>query len=83
MNQNFIRINNMLSKNRLNQLEIFFFKIKLKILNFSFISKSASGKIFFLMVLSLYAHDLHFFLFIRDFFIRDMRLRFAKIFRTN
>ena len=58
MNQNFIRINIMLSKKRLNQPEIFFWKMKLKILNFSFISKSASGKIFYLMVLGLYAHDL-------------------------
>ena len=32
--------------------------MKLKILNFSFFSKSALGKIFYLMVLGLYAHDL-------------------------
>ena len=30
----------------------------LKILNFSFFSKSASGKIFYLMVLSFYTHEL-------------------------
>ena len=32
--------------------------MKLQILNFSFISRSASGKIFYLMVLGLYAHEL-------------------------
>ena len=32
--------------------------MKLKILNFSFISKSAPGKIFYMMVLGLYTHDL-------------------------
>ena len=32
-------------------------KIKLKILNFSFFSKSAPGKIFYMMVLGLYTHD--------------------------
>ena len=58
MNQNFIRINNILSKNRLNQPEEILMKIKQKILNFSVISNSASGKIFYLMVLGLYTHDL-------------------------
>ena len=58
MNQKFIRINIMLSKKRLNQPEKFFMKNEAKNMNFSFISKSASGKIFYLIVLGLHAHEL-------------------------
>ena len=58
MNQNLIRINIMLSKKGQTNLKNYLSKIKLKILNYWFFSKSALWKIFYLMVLGLYAHDL-------------------------
>ena len=48
MNQNFIRINNILSKNRLNQPEIFFMKNKAKNIEFFIFFKKRLWKDFLL-----------------------------------
>ena len=58
MKGNFIRINIILSKKSQTNLKNSLCKMKLKILNFSFFSKSALGKIFYLIGLGLYSHEL-------------------------
>ena len=58
MKGDFIRINIMLFKDRSNQTEKYSMQNKAKIMNFSFFSKSALEKIFYLMVVGSFTHDL-------------------------
>ena len=58
MNWNLIRINILLSKNRSNEPKKFSLQNNTKNLDFFFFSKSASGKIFYLMVFGFYTHEL-------------------------